>query len=384
MTGKFKKVISMILIVAFAACLMLPFSVSAAGPTYFFEYYVESGGYVIHEKYMYEAGEIVYIRAIPNEGFAFFRWMSDDVAFENPASDYTRFVMPAKDVKVTAVFALAQDAAQSVVNVTFDTMGGTAFEGYDVAVGEPIPEPATNPAKEGYIFDGWYSDAICTLPYDFSTPVYSPTILYAKWAKVMEEQVANAFSDVKEGDWFYSYVKSLAEKNIISGMGKTSSGEAYFAPQANITRAQFVKILLNMAGENIYKDVSVSELFDDVKNDAWYAEAVAWAYSTGVASGVGNKKFNPDSNITRQDMAVMISNYTTKVAKKTLPDKVERVEFADHNKISQYALSSVETMQRAGIISGKSNNHGSVYFDPRAYATRAETSKMIDILISLF
>ncbi len=382
MTGKFKKVVSLVLIIAFAVCMMLPLSASAAG-SYFFEYYVESGGYVLHERAMYQAGEIVYIRAVPNEGYAFFCWVSDDVTFENPASDYTRFVMPEKNVTVKALFALVQDAAKDVVNVTFDTMGGTAFEGYDVPVGEPIPEPATNPAKEGYIFDGWYWDALCTLPCDFSTPIYSPTILYAKWAKVAEKQNANVFADVKESDWFYSHVMNLSEKNIISGMGKTSSDEAYFAPQANITRAQFVKILLNMAGENIYKNISASEMFDDVKDDAWYAPAVAWAYSTGVASGTGNRKFNPESYITRQDMAVMISNYTTKVAKKALPDRVERTEFFDHDKISQYAVSSVETMQRAGIISGKGNVDGANFFDPRAYATRAETSKMIDVLISL-
>ncbi len=291
--------------------------------------------------------------------------------------------MPANNVQITAVFAITQDAVKNTVNVTFDTMGGSAFGGVDVTVGECVAKPENIPTKEGYVFDGWYADALGTLPFDFSMPVTSATIIYAKWAEPVVEVVPdNAFSDVKPGDWFYAHVMSLAEKNVISGMGTDASGNPYFAPQANITRAQFVTILLNLTGENLYKNFVISAVFDDVKEDAWYADAVAWAYSTGISGGTGNSKFSPDSYITRQDMAVMISNYALKVAKKTLPDSVEKVEFSDSEQIAQYAKASVETMQRAGIISGRSNNHGAKFFAPRDFATRAETSKMIDVLLT--
>ena len=329
---------------------------------------------------MYNPGELVTVRAIPFEGYTFFCWASEEVAFVNQTSDLTQFIMPAADVTVTAVFAIEQNAEQSTVNITFDTMGGSEFSPVEISIGAMCPEPSTVPTKQGYVFEGWFADAICTLPFDFTAPIYTSTFVYAKWSPVVvEEPEANAFSDVKSGDWFYDHVMSLAEKNVISGMGKDANGVAYFAPKANITRAQFVTILSNIAGENLYKDTDIAAIFDDVKNDAWYADAVAWAYSMGVAKGTGERSFNPESFITRQDMAVMISNYTANVAKKTLPDSVERITFADNADIAQYAGSAVETMQRAGIISGRTGN----VFAPRAYATRAETSKMIDVLLSL-
>lgn len=381
MSTLFKKIASLSLAVMMLFCVMAPISAGASNlPYYTLSTYTEGGGHIVQEKVMYSPGDLVTVRAIPFEGYAFFCWASDDVVFVNPESDLTQFLMPAADVTITAMFAIEQNVEQSTVNITFDTMGGSEFSPIEISIGAMCPEPSTVPTKQGYVFEGWYSDAICTLPFDFTTPIYTATFIYAKWSPVIEEEVeANSFSDVKSGDWFYSHVMSLAEKNVLSGMGKDASGESYFAPKANITRAQFVTILLNIAGENLYKDTDVTAIFDDVKNDAWYADAVSWAYSMGVAKGTGERSFNPGSFITRQDMAVMISNYTANVAKKTLPNSVERVTFADSASIASYAVASVETMQRAGIISGRTGN----VFAPMAYATRAETSKMIDVLLSL-
>ncbi len=375
-----KKIISLSLTAIMLFALVVPLSAGAFEmPMFVVSVYTEGGGDILCERPMYNMGEIVNISAVPNEGYVFYCWISDDVVFENPASQITRFVMPAKNVEIRAVFAIAQNVAQNTVSVTFDTMGGSEFAPVEFSVGAMCPEPTTVPTKQGYVFEGWYADSLCTLPFDFSSPIYASTFAYAKWSPVIEEVKENTFSDVKESDWFYKHVMSLAEKNIISGMGKNASGVPYFAPKANITRAQFVTILSNMAGDNLYKETDVSAIFDDVKNDAWYADAVAWAYSTGVASGTGNKTFSPEKNITRQDMAVMISNYAAKVAKITLSDDVARVDFADSKQISDYAVASVEAMQRAGIISGRGGN----LFAPRAFATRAETSKMIDVLLTM-
>ncbi len=380
MSKLLKKFISLSLAVMMLLGVMLPLSASAVEmPMFVVSAYTEGGGQIFRERPMYYPGEVVNIRAVPEEGFVFYCWMSDDVMFANPASEITSFMMPVGNVEIMAVFALEQNTPQNTVSVTFDTMGGSEFNPVEFSVGAMCPEPQMVPTKQGYVFEGWYADAVCTLPFDFYSPIYTSTIAYAKWSPVLVEVEENTFSDVKENDWFYDHVMSLAEKNIISGMGKNANGIPYFAPKANITRAQFVTVLANMAGENLYKEMDVAAIFNDVKNDAWYADAVAWAYSMGVASGTGEKTFSPEKNITRQDMAVMISNYAAKVAKVTLPDSVARVEFSDSNAIAGYAASSVEAMQRAGIISGRGGN----VFAPRDFATRAETSKMIDVLLSV-
>lgn len=169
--------------------------------------------------------------------------------------------------------------------------------------------------------------------------------------------------------WYSESVNFLAARDIIKG-----KGNGIFEPNANITRAEFVQILANMAGADLSKYTTSS--FDDVKTDNWFFGAVQWAHESGIAYGF-NGSFNPDANITRQDMAVMLDQYNKKVAGYTLESINEAVKFADDSEIAEYAKEAVSTMQKAGIISGKGNN----IFDPKANATRAEASSMIASLI---
>lgn len=175
------------------------------------------------------------------------------------------------------------------------------------------------------------------------------------------------FTDVS--GWYVESVNFLAARDIIKGKGK-----GLFAPNANITRAEFVQILANMAGYD--KSKYTKSAFKDVKTKDWFNGAVQWAYETGIAYG-SNGSFNPNANITRQDMAVMLDQYNKKVAGYVLKDIKEALKFSDNSKIADYAKASVEAMQKAGIISGKGNN----IFDPKANATRAEASSMIASLI---
>ena len=175
------------------------------------------------------------------------------------------------------------------------------------------------------------------------------------------------FSDVS--GWYVESVNFLASRDIIKG-----KGNGLFAPNANITRAEFVQILANIAGAD--KSKYTTSAFADVKTQDWFNGAVQWAYETGIAYG-SNGSFNPNANITRQDMAVMLDQYNKKVAGYALENINKAVKFDDNSEIAEYAKASVATMQESGIISGKGNN----VFDPKANATRAEASSMIASLI---
>lgn len=175
------------------------------------------------------------------------------------------------------------------------------------------------------------------------------------------------FSDVS--GWYNESVNFLAARGIIKGKGKD-----VFAPNANITRAEFVQILANMAG--VDKSKFLSSAFEDVKINDWFNSAVQWAYESGIAYGA-NGSFNPNAKITRQDMAVMLDQYNKKVAGYSLESINKAVKFNDDSEIAEYAKASVAAMQVVGIISGKGNN----IFDPKANATRAEASSMITSLI---
>ncbi len=361
MTGISKKLISFSLILA----MLLSFSaVASAADTYTVSFVSEGGGLARTDKPFYSAGEVVTISAFAAEGFVFYGWVTSDVLINRTSEYSATFIMPAKDVKINAVFAIKQADVKETVSVTFDTNGGSELNTAYVESGTPVQEPAIIPSKTGYVFAGWYADTICTIPFDFSAPLYSSTIVYANWtpAPVVSPQ---KFSDVSKGDWFYQAVMALNEQNIVNGMSANS-----FAPNAPVTRAQFATILANMSGAQL-SDTATP--FADVKADAWHAKAVSWAYSNGIVTGTSETSFAPDALISRQDMAVMIKRYAEKIAKTDLPERTSASVFADSAEISGYAADAVSAMQIAGIITGKPGN----IFAPKANALRSEACQMI-------
>lgn len=175
------------------------------------------------------------------------------------------------------------------------------------------------------------------------------------------------FSDVS--GWYNDSVNFLAAREIIKGKGSD-----VFAPNDNITRAEFVQILANMAGADLGE--YTTSAFGDVKTEDWFNAAVQWAYENGIAYG-SNGNFNPNASISRQDMAVMLDQYNRKIAGYNLKSINKAAKFDDDSEIADYAKASVAAMQEAGIIAGKGNN----IFDPKSNATRAEVSSMIASLI---
>ena len=177
--------------------------------------------------------------------------------------------------------------------------------------------------------------------------------------------------------WAKDYITYLAARDVISGMT-----QATFAPNANITRAQFVQILANLSGADLssYGDNQASS-FSDVEENAWYAKAAAWAADKGIATGVknedGSANFDPDANISRQDMAVMILRYTEKVGGYSLTATSNAAVFSDDSQIADYAKGAVTQLQQAGLLNGKTSST----FAPKNNATRGESAKMISMLI---
>ncbi|QIB70051.1 DUF4430 domain-containing protein [Aminipila butyrica] len=181
------------------------------------------------------------------------------------------------------------------------------------------------------------------------------------------------FADT-QNHWADSNITYLAAREVIKGMS-----ESTFEPNSSITRAQFIQILANLSGEDVTRyDVSP---FNDVKKDAWFAKSAAWAAEKGLTTGTvsdnGDVAFNPNDNITRQDMAVILSRYMSKIAQKQLREVNAEIVFTDRDQVDSYALSPVKELQRAGVINGKTADG----FAPKGNATRAECSKMISVLM---
>ena len=172
------------------------------------------------------------------------------------------------------------------------------------------------------------------------------------------------FTDIN-GHWAKEHILFTVSRGLFSGTSETT-----FSPNTTLTRGMFVTALGRLAGINPV-DYQTS-MFTDVKEDAYYAPYVNWAAKTGIADGTTSTTFAPDSNITREQMAVIMKNYADKMGY-SIPKTLEAVTFTDNAQISSWAKDAVKAMQQAGVLSGKENNR----FDPQGNATRAEAATVL-------
>ena len=175
---------------------------------------------------------------------------------------------------------------------------------------------------------------------------------------------APVFTDIT-GHWAADNILFAASRGLLSG-----TSDITFSPGTGMTRGMFVTALGRLAGIN--PDSYQTGKFTDVKADAYYAPYVNWAAQTGIVEGVTATTFAPDTNINREQMAVIMKNYAAKLGY-DLPQTLKAVTFADNTQISSWAKDAVKSMQQAGILAGKNENK----FDPKGTATRAEVATVL-------
>ncbi len=175
------------------------------------------------------------------------------------------------------------------------------------------------------------------------------------------------FTDV-ENHWAKSSIEKLYDMGIIAGMDEDT-----FAPDDFVTRAQFVTML--QKAFNLETKVPISP-FTDVKTTDWYFSSVMAAYENGIANGYGGL-FNPNSLVTRQDMAVFAHRAALNSGKTFTLTNI--TTFTDHSSISEYAVEAVYSMKSAAIINGMTNTT----FEPTGNATRAQAAHIIAKLLDL-
>lgn len=188
---------------------------------------------------------------------------------------------------------------------------------------------------------------------------------------------AVSFTDI-EGSFAKEEIAALAEQGILQGVGKDK-----FGPKAGMSRADFTLLLSRIVKAEL-EPIQQSR-FADIAPTDYYAAAVEWAAAAGIAEGGGNGQFHPESDITREQMAVMLVRLAEALEIK-LPAIHTAVSFADESLIGAYAKEAVAAAQQGGVIGGKPNADGTgVSFDPQGKATREQIAKMIagflDILI---
>ena len=172
----------------------------------------------------------------------------------------------------------------------------------------------------------------------------------------------DVFSDLDNVLWARNAIVGLTDRGIIKG--KT---ENTFAPNENILREEFVKIMVLAFAKDSETKPAV---FKDVKPNDWYYEVVLQAVAAGLVKGHSEELFGAGEMITRQDLAVML--YRAAFSDVAIPQS-DTEPFADFSEVSDYAKDAVMVLSQKRIINGFDDKT----FRPNATATRAEAAKMV-------
>ena len=255
----------------------------------------------------------------------------------------------------------------------------------DTATLTATVEPAEATNKDEIVWTTSNSD-IATVEAGKITAVgYGTATITAKIGDVFATCVVNVICDDEscvyyddlsdDNPWYHPAVDFVTEQGIMQGIA-----EKTFAPEMELTRAQFAQILYNMEGKPEYE---TDKAFDDVQEkedgvDVWYYDAVMWAASTGVVKGYEDGYYYPDKDITRQEMVTMLHRYAE--YKNTLTgDITEDLEaFPDSDNDSVWDKEAFAWAVQHGIVNGKDGKLAAG--DP---ARRCEIAKIIMVYMSL-
>ena len=179
--------------------------------------------------------------------------------------------------------------------------------------------------------------------------------------------VTEMFTDVSHS-WADDGIQYCVTHQLMSGIGNN-----LFGPKLTTTRAQIVQILYNLEGE---PKVSGTTPFTDLTQD-WYQDAILWAYQTGVVAGTSSTTFEPDLPVTREQIAVILMEYVTRVLKlERTWTPADLSIFPDAGSVSDWAKDAMADAVGLGLISGASNG-GQTYLEPQGSATREQVATIL-------
>ena len=179
---------------------------------------------------------------------------------------------------------------------------------------------------------------------------------------------SSAYTDVPGTDnWAHVGIDFVLKSGLFYGTSDTT-----FEPDSAMTRAMLVTVLYRLEGQ---PKSAAENPFTDVETGTWYTEAVIWAAGNGIVNGIGNDKFDPDGEITREQMAAILYRYSEF---KGLTPKEGKfaAEYPDEDAISAYALDAMRWANAEGLING-TELRGTAYLDPQGSATRAQVAAIL-------
>ena len=185
---------------------------------------------------------------------------------------------------------------------------------------------------------------------------------------VVSVDVTQMFTDVTK-NWAYPGIQYCVTHGIMGGMG-----DGTFAPTGTTTRAQIVQILYNLEGTPA---VSGTTPFTDLTAN-WYKPAILWAYQNNVVAGTSPTTFDPEGPVTREQIAVILTQYMFHVLKMERTwTPADLSTFPDGAQVSGWAKEAMQDAVALGLINGTKAPDGLVYLDPQGSAARQQVATIL-------
>ena len=263
-----------------------------------------------------------------------------------------------------------KDKEVTEVTISFDPNGGTGtMQPMKVKSGEKFKLPkCTFTPPEGKEFAGWLAVNGKVYPAGDIVSSVGSSVLKATWKDKAEVDVTEMFTDVTK-NWAYPGIQYCVTHGIMGGMGNGT-----FAPTGTTTRAQIVQILYNLEGTPA---VSGTTPFTDLTAN-WYKPAILWAYQNNVVAGKSPTTFDPEGPVTREQIAVILTQYMFHVLKMERTwTPADLSKFPDGAQVSGWAKEAMQDAVALGLINGTKAPDGKVYLDPQGSAARQQVATIL-------
>lgn len=195
-------------------------------------------------------------------------------------------------------------------------------------------------------------------------PAGNTSIITDQGVLSQTQTAQSGFTDMAGFDWAAEYINAYAAAGIVTGVG-----DGLFEPGRNVTREEFLTVLVKVFG---YYNASATCAFEDVPAEAWFAPFVGSAVEAGITTGMSGTLFGAGAPITREDMCVMLLRALNNKGF-TVEDKGTATTFTDQADIAEYAANAVRRLAAAGVVNGMDGGR----FAPKDSANRAQMVKVI-------
>ena len=263
-----------------------------------------------------------------------------------------------------------KDKEVAEVTISFDPNGGTGtMQPMRVKAGVDftLPECTFTPPA-GKEFAGWLAVNGEVYPAGNVATFSIDQSLKATWKDKAEVDVTQMFTDVTK-NWAYPGIQYCVTHGIMGGMG-----DGTFAPTGTTTRAQIVQILYNLEGTPA---VSGTTPFTDLTAN-WYKPAILWAYQNNVVAGTSPITFDPERPVTREQIAVILTQYMFHVLKMNRTwTPADLSTFPDGAQVSSWAKEAMQDAVALGLINGTKAPDGLVYLDSQGSAARQQVATIL-------